>query len=129
MHFDQSFVDLINTISPFLKSQTAQRTHRTLSRAVHDVIIFFLHLKYCTFHRWRERWQRKQPAPHNIRPYKGSVHVVLSRDFVDFLLHNKTSLDFLNWVEKDTHIPDELYFTTMNNNWHLQAPGSNPGQI
>ncbi|XP_041347186.1 beta-1,3-galactosyl-O-glycosyl-glycoprotein beta-1,6-N-acetylglucosaminyltransferase-like, partial [Gigantopelta aegis] len=75
----------------------------------------------------RDRWEKAGKPPHNIRPVKGSVHIVASRGFVDYLLHNQTSKDLLEWVQK-TKIPDETYFSTLNHNPHLGVPGSYKGE-
>ncbi|KAK6172748.1 hypothetical protein SNE40_016345 [Patella caerulea] len=64
--------------------------------------------------------------PHNIRPVKGSVHIVVNRDFVDYVLNNKTAIDFLEWV-KNVDVPDETYFSSLNHNPHLGIPGSYKG--
>ena len=56
--------------------------------------------------------KRKVPFRGNFKFYKGSSHVVLSRSFVSFILHNKLANDFLKWV-KDTRIPNETYYATL----------------
>ncbi|XP_041347030.1 beta-1,3-galactosyl-O-glycosyl-glycoprotein beta-1,6-N-acetylglucosaminyltransferase-like, partial [Gigantopelta aegis] len=71
----------------------------------------------------KRRWKNAGKPPHNIRPIKGSVHIVASRGYVDYLLHNQTSKDLLEWVKK-TRIPDEIYFSTLNHNPQLGVPGS-----
>ena len=65
--------------------------------------------------------------PPGIRVTTGSVHIVAQRGFVDSLLHDPISQDFLEWVKK-THIPDETFFTTLNHNPQLEIPGSYRGQ-
>lgn len=41
---------------------------------------------------WRaENWRtnvKKEPVPHGYNIHKGSAHIVASRDFVDYVLHN-----------------------------------------
>ncbi|XP_050403324.1 N-acetyllactosaminide beta-1,6-N-acetylglucosaminyl-transferase [Patella vulgata] len=74
------------------------------------------------------RIKGRPPPPHGITPCKGLVHLAASREFVDYVLHNKTALDFLEWC-KSMSIPDETYFTSLNNNKHLQSPGSYTGDI
>ncbi|KAH9514856.1 Beta-1,3-galactosyl-O-glycosyl-glycoprotein beta-1,6-N-acetylglucosaminyltransferase 3 [Bulinus truncatus] len=64
----------------------------------------------------RRRW-RTQP-PHNLTVVQGSVHIVVNRDFVDYILHNQTAKDLLDWV-KHTIIPDETFFTMLNHNPQL----------
>ncbi|CAH1778732.1 unnamed protein product [Owenia fusiformis] len=71
--------------------------------------------------------EKKEPPPHGIVPVKGSVHVTASRDFVDYLLHNKTALEFLEWA-KTAGIPDESFFSSLNHNPHLGVPGSYAGE-
>lgn len=73
------------------------------------------------------RWRSAGKPPHNTIPAKGSVHVALSRAFVDFMLHDRRSLDILEWAKK-VGIPDEAYFTMLNHNPHLHAPGSYAGE-
>ncbi|KAL8573981.1 hypothetical protein ACOMHN_029428 [Nucella lapillus] len=68
------------------------------------------------------RWRRFLPAPHNITLYKGAVHIVASRGFVDFVLHDPRAQDFLQWCKQTRHA-DEHFFNSLNRNPHLQAPG------
>ncbi|XP_076456660.1 beta-1,3-galactosyl-O-glycosyl-glycoprotein beta-1,6-N-acetylglucosaminyltransferase 3-like [Babylonia areolata] len=75
-------------------------------------------------HRWR--WQKFLPAPHNITLFKGHVHIVASRAFVDYVLHAPPAQDFLRWCQKTRH-PDEHFFNSLNHNPHLMAPGRRPG--
>uniref|UniRef100_A0A2C9KTV8 Protein xylosyltransferase n=1 Tax=Biomphalaria glabrata TaxID=6526 RepID=A0A2C9KTV8_BIOGL len=65
----------------------------------------------------------KSDPPHIVTAVKGSVHVVLNRDFVDFIRHNQTARDLLNWV-KGTRIPDETYFPTLICNPQLGITGT-----
>jgi hypothetical protein len=65
----------------------------------------------------------KSPPPHNITLAKGSMHVAVNRYFVDFCLHDQRSLDFLDWL-KQTKIPDETFFSSLNYNPHLGIKGS-----
>ena len=75
-----------------------------------------------------ERFEGKSPAPYNMNLTKGSVHIVAVRGFVEYVVYNKTSIDFLDWV-KDTYIPDETFFTSLNHNPHLEVPGSYLGRL
>ncbi|KAK7486325.1 hypothetical protein BaRGS_00022495 [Batillaria attramentaria] len=59
------------------------------------------------------------------RTWKGSVHVAVNRDFVDFVLHSPVSRDFLEWCKR-THIPDETFFPTLNRNSQLGIRGEEP---
>lgn len=57
----------------------------------------------------------------------GPVHVAASRDFVDYALHSQYARDFLQWIKK-TKIPDESFFTTLNNHPRLGVPGAYTGE-
>ncbi|XP_067674440.1 beta-1,3-galactosyl-O-glycosyl-glycoprotein beta-1,6-N-acetylglucosaminyltransferase-like [Haliotis asinina] len=71
----------------------------------------------------RGRFEKAGDPPHGITPVKGSVHIVVNRGFVDYVLHNKTAQDFLAWV-KNVDVPDETFFTSLNHNAHLRVPGA-----
>ncbi|GFN80821.1 beta-1,3-galactosyl-o-glycosyl-glycoprotein beta-1,6-n-acetylglucosaminyltransferase 3-like [Plakobranchus ocellatus] len=66
--------------------------------------------------------------PSWFRPIKGSVHVTLSRAFVDFLLHDQKAVSILNWAKSTESFHDEIFFSTLNHNPQLQAPGSYRGE-
>ena len=68
----------------------------------------------------------KPPPPHNINPFKGSIYITASREFIKFLMEDTRSQDFLDWI-KDTMHPDETFFSSINSNNHLKAPGSYTG--
>ncbi|WAQ94657.1 GCNT1-like protein [Mya arenaria] len=74
----------------------------------------------------KERWSNAGPAPHDIRPSKGPVHIAASKAYVDYLLHDQRAKDLLEWTRK-TDVPDETYFSTLNSNPHLNVPGSYNG--
>lgn len=74
----------------------------------------------------KDRWSNAGKPPHDIVPTKGSVHIVASRGYVDYVLHDQRARDFLNWT-RHTEIPDETFFSTMNHNPHLGVPGSYTG--
>ncbi|XP_064629077.1 beta-1,3-galactosyl-O-glycosyl-glycoprotein beta-1,6-N-acetylglucosaminyltransferase-like [Lineus longissimus] len=67
------------------------------------------------------------PPPYNITPMKGSLHIVASRGYIDFILHSMIAKAFTEWL-RDTGIPDETFFSTMNHNPHLGVPGSYKGE-
>ncbi|CAB3990628.1 beta-1,3-galactosyl-O-glycosyl-glyco beta-1,6-N-acetylglucosaminyltransferase-like isoform X2 [Paramuricea clavata] len=67
------------------------------------------------YHAGKRTEMLKEPFRQNFTFYKGSTYVVLSRAFVDFILHDKLARDFLEWV-KDTRIPDETYYPTLYRN-------------
>lgn len=73
------------------------------------------------------RWNATGPPPHNLTLTMGSVHVVVNRYFVDFILHNPIAHDFFEWC-RNTTIPDETFFATLNHNPHLGIPGSYTGE-
>ncbi|XP_041373846.1 beta-1,3-galactosyl-O-glycosyl-glycoprotein beta-1,6-N-acetylglucosaminyltransferase-like [Gigantopelta aegis] len=75
----------------------------------------------------KNRWEKAGKPPHNITAVKGSVHITVSRGFVDYVLHNETAADLLEWAKK-VDVPDETYFTSLNHNPHLGVPGSYKGE-
>ncbi|XP_052805734.1 beta-1,3-galactosyl-O-glycosyl-glycoprotein beta-1,6-N-acetylglucosaminyltransferase-like [Mya arenaria] len=72
------------------------------------------------------RWANAGPPPHGIVPTKGSVHIIASRGYVDFVLHDPIAANLLNWTRK-TAVPDETFFSTLNHNPSLGVPGSYKG--
>ncbi|XP_025077849.1 beta-1,3-galactosyl-O-glycosyl-glycoprotein beta-1,6-N-acetylglucosaminyltransferase-like [Pomacea canaliculata] len=74
------------------------------------------------------RWKKHLPAPYNLTVSKGSVHIVASRGFVDYVIHSLVSRELLKWVTP-IYIPDEIFFSTLNHNPHLGVPGSYLGSI
>lgn len=74
-----------------------------------------------------DRISDKPPPPANITVTKGSVHIIATRKFVQYIIYNEISLRFREWV-KNTSIPDETYFTSLNFNPHLHVPGSYLGE-
>ncbi|XP_045192808.2 beta-1,3-galactosyl-O-glycosyl-glycoprotein beta-1,6-N-acetylglucosaminyltransferase-like [Mercenaria mercenaria] len=74
----------------------------------------------------RGRWKSAGTPPHGIVPTKGSVHIVASREYVDYVLHNQKAQDFLNWT-KHTKVPDETFFSSLNHNPGLGVPGAYKG--
>ncbi|KAL3886794.1 hypothetical protein ACJMK2_026766 [Sinanodonta woodiana] len=74
----------------------------------------------------KDRWQNAGPPPHNITATKGSVHVIVNRDFVDYVIHNPIAQDFLNWT-RYVGVPDETFFSSLNHNPQLGIRGSYKG--
>lgn len=75
-----------------------------------------------------DRWPSQTKPPHNITLVKGSVHIVVNRHFVDYVLHSKISEEFLEWIRTNgVDVPDETFFATLNHNPHLNIPGSYKG--
>ncbi|KAL5005565.1 hypothetical protein ScPMuIL_016723 [Solemya velum] len=73
--------------------------------------------------RYKRWWIRAGRPPHGLTVFKGSGHVVINRDFVDFCLHTQIGQDFLNWTRNIDH-SFEFYFNTLNHNTQLGIPGS-----
>ncbi|KAH3870381.1 beta-1,3-galactosyl-O-glycosyl-glycoprotein beta-1,6-N-acetylglucosaminyltransferase-like [Dreissena polymorpha] len=71
----------------------------------------------------RDRWRKAGPPPHNITALKGAVHIVANRGYVKFILHDKRAHDLLNWT-RQTQVPDETFFATLNHNPQLGVPGA-----
>ncbi|CAG5115950.1 unnamed protein product [Candidula unifasciata] len=65
--------------------------------------------------------------PLGITPVKGSVHITVNRDFVGYILHNKTAKALLEWAKNNVSVPDETYFATLNHNPQLGVRGAYKG--
>ena len=74
-----------------------------------------------------ERWDFLPPPPHNLTAFKGAVHIVANRDYVDFALHDQKAKDLLTWVRK-VLVPDECFFATLNHNPSLRIRGAYLGK-
>ena len=66
--------------------------------------------------------QKKSAPPFNVSIYKGSTYGTFSRQFVEFALTNIAAKKLLDWL-RDTMIPDELFWSTLNYNSIFGAPG------
>ena len=76
-----------------------------------------------------DRFDGDKPGPPvNVTLTKGSVHVLATRAFVEYIVHNETSLLFRDWV-KDTYVSDETYFSSLNHSPQLAVPGSYLGDL
>ncbi|XP_033759263.1 LOW QUALITY PROTEIN: beta-1,3-galactosyl-O-glycosyl-glycoprotein beta-1,6-N-acetylglucosaminyltransferase-like [Pecten maximus] len=75
-----------------------------------------------------DRWKEAVLPPHHIRPVKGSMHILATREFVDYVLHNQVAKDFLDWT-KQTLYPEETFFSSLNYNPHLNVPGAFKGNL
>ncbi|KAL8565819.1 hypothetical protein ACOMHN_000787 [Nucella lapillus] len=75
----------------------------------------------------KDLWSRVAPPPGAIIPTKGSVHVLVNRYFVDFVLHTTLGRDFLHWSQQ-IWVPDEVFFSTLNHNPHLGIRGTYTGE-
>ena len=67
------------------------------------------------------------PAPYNITVTKGSVHILVQRGYVDFLLHNHMAQEFVNWT-RFTDVPDETMFSSLNFSPQIGVPGAYIGE-
>lgn len=65
----------------------------------------------------------KTAPPHNVSVVKGAIHIVATREFIHFALTDRRARDLLDWL-RDAHVPDEMFFSTLNFNTHLAAPGA-----
>lgn len=74
-------------------------------------------------HMNKERFDGVPPFGRNVTVLKGAIHIVAQRGYIDFILHNKVALDFLEWVKQVKH-PDETYFASLNHSPLLKVPGS-----
>ncbi|XP_032196973.1 N-acetyllactosaminide beta-1,6-N-acetylglucosaminyl-transferase isoform X4 [Mustela erminea] len=55
----------------------------------------------------------KSSPPHQLTIYFGTAYVALTREFVNFVFHDKRAIDLLHW-SKDTYSPDEHFWVTLN---------------
>ncbi|CAL1531916.1 unnamed protein product [Lymnaea stagnalis] len=71
-----------------------------------------------------EKW----PFDHDIhywhRPFRGSPHMAASRAFVDYALHHTEAESILEWVKALKSHHHEIFFSTLNHNPNIEAPGS-----
>ncbi|KAL5020366.1 hypothetical protein ScPMuIL_003258 [Solemya velum] len=70
--------------------------------------------------RWTDIIDR---VPLKLQPLKGSIHVTVNRDFVEYVMTNRTAADLLTWVYK-AHYPEETYYSTLNHNPKLGIRGT-----
>lgn len=68
------------------------------------------------------------PPPEGIVISKGSVHITAVRGYIEYILTNSTGKAFLEWV-KDTGIPDETFFSSLNHSPTLNIPGTYRGLL
>ena len=72
----------------------------------------------------------KEPPPHGLELVRGSAYGIFSRKFVNFIVQDQISLDFLAW-SRDTYSPDEYFWATLNHlqvNPQLKTPGAYKGK-
>lgn len=76
----------------------------------------------------RDRILRPDLVPNGLYIYKGSLHVAVTFEFVQFALSDRRALELLEFLRLYTRVPDEFYFSTLNHNPNvLPAPGSYTG--
>jgi len=51
------------------------------------------------------------------------VHILASRAFVDFVIHNETATKFREWISESS-CPDETFFSSLNHSPNLGIPGA-----
>ncbi|XP_077997922.1 N-acetyllactosaminide beta-1,6-N-acetylglucosaminyl-transferase-like [Glandiceps talaboti] len=56
---------------------------------------------------------KTEPKPFDGPIFKGELHVALTRDFVNFVLHSKIARDWFVWLN-DTLCPDEYFYQTLS---------------
>ncbi|CAG5128117.1 unnamed protein product [Candidula unifasciata] len=56
------------------------------------------------------------------------IEGTIRKDFVGYILHNKTAKEILHWAKTYTFVPDETYFATLNYNPQLGIRGAYKGE-
>ena len=94
-------------------------------------------VKYVWAHRWSKTYQQtifyntylpKEPPPYNLTFYKGELHGLFSRRFVEFIVESEVGQTYLEWCWDSGH-PSEHYWNVLNYNRHLNAPGGYIGSF
>lgn len=67
------------------------------------------------------------PPPHGLEIIKGSTYGTFSRAFVEFALHDKIAVDFLNW-SRTIKSPDEYFWGTLHHSKTINVPGGFKGK-
>ncbi|XP_070191917.1 N-acetyllactosaminide beta-1,6-N-acetylglucosaminyl-transferase-like [Littorina saxatilis] len=84
---------------------------------------------FCGLHKlFHFRWKNSKPVPYNLTISKGDVHVLASREYVDYVTNSRVAHELLEWL-RYSFIPDESFFRTLNHNPQLGVPGSYLGPI
>ncbi|VDH97853.1 beta-1,3-galactosyl-O-glycosyl-glycoprotein beta-1,6-N-acetylglucosaminyltransferase-like [Mytilus galloprovincialis] len=78
--------------------------------------------------KFAHRWTNIKSFPPSVKPYKGSLHITVNRQFVEYATSNKTATQLLKWLV-GTKIPDESFFSTLNFNSNLGITGSFQGEL
>ena len=71
----------------------------------------------------KQRWTAAGPIPDKLTPVKGSVHVVVNRDFVQFIVEDPRAKRLLDWV-RPQKVADETFFATIGHNPSLGLRGT-----
>lgn len=69
----------------------------------------------------------KDGPPYNLKVYKGSNQVALTRNFTEFYMTSEIVKDIIVWFA-DTQAPDEYIWPSINHNPHLNPPGGYTGR-
>ena len=77
---------------------------------------------------WASKVTIKRPFTYKLNFTVGIAHVTASRDFVEYALTNEIAQDLSAWLN-DTYIPDESFFSTLQHNQLLKAPGGSIGKL
>ena len=75
---------------------------------------------------WATDKKKTEPPPKGITLTKGSLHITVSRAYVEYVLFDPLALEFRKWVN-DTGVPDETFFTSLNHSPQLGVPGAYKG--
>ena len=76
--------------------------------------------------KWNEqevRGELKTKVPHEFDVAKGSTHMAVTREFVEYAVSDPKARDLLYWM-RDIKVPDEHYFQTLSHSPHMDIPGS-----
>lgn len=97
------------------------RTNYEIARILHALRGF--NIIRCTKDYKKLTLQLAGPPPFGLTAFKSSTHVVLTREFVQYMLTDKQARRVIYWSKKAT-IPDERVFATLLCNKKLKAPES-----
>ena len=70
----------------------------------------------------------KERAPHGFNVAKGSAHMAVTREFVEYAVNDRRAQDLLYWM-RDIKVPDEHFFPTLSHNPLMDIPGAYVGQF
>ena len=85
-------------------------------------------VRYVWINGLKQTRRRKTKVPHQLTLSKGSTHIAARREFVDFALNDPRAQDFLGWL-RNTRVPDETFFNSLNRSPQLNIPGSYNGTL